>query len=213
MKVLIVDDHPLFRQGLASLLRSEPDMVVCGQASNLAEAIEAARQNQPDIILMDFSLPDGTGADAARSILAEIPNCKILFLTVHAEDTELFSAVKSGATGFLLKNEPVEKLLEAVRSANRGNVVMSMDMTKRIMKEFSRTAVEDHEPHTDISNLTPREKEVLQELSTGASNAEIATTLFVSENTVKRHVHNILLKLNLTNRRQAAQYARNSGLN
>ena len=109
MKVLIVDDHPLFRQGLASLLRSEPDMVVCGQASNLVEAIEAAQQNQPDIILMDFSLPDGTGADAARSILAEIPNCKILFLTVHAEDAELFAAVNSGATGFLLKHDPVEK--------------------------------------------------------------------------------------------------------
>ncbi|MBP6469323.1 MAG: response regulator transcription factor [Chloroflexi bacterium] len=213
MKVLIVDDHPLFRQGLASLLRSEPDMVVCGQASNLVEAIEAAQQNQPDIILMDFSLPDGTGADAARSILAEIPNCKILFLTVHAEDAELFAAVKSGATGFLLKNEPVEKLLEAVRAANRGNVVMSMDMTRRIMKEFSRTANEDHESQTDAPNLTPREKEVLQELSTGASNAEIAATLFVSENTVKRHVHNILLKLNLTNRRQAAKYARESGLN
>jgi len=212
MKVLIVDDHPLFRQGLVSLLRSETDMVVCGQAGNLAEAVEAARQNQPDIILMDFSLPDGTGADAAKSILAEIPNCKILFLTVHSEDSELFSAVRSGATGFLLKNAPIEKLLEAVRSAHRGNVVMSMDMTKRIMKEFSRVASEDHEPPADVPNLTPREKEVLYELSTGASNAEIAATLFVSENTVKRHVHNILLKLNLTNRRQAAKFARKSGL-
>ncbi len=210
MKVLIVDDHLLFRQGLVSLLRSESDIEVCGQAGTLAEAVQQACQLQPDVVLMDFGLPDGPGSDAAQAILAEKPDCKILFLTVHADDNELFTAVRSGASGFLLKNEPVEKLLEAVRSVYQGEIAISTDMTKRILQEFSH-------PHTDSQqdashNLTKRELQVLHELAGGASNQEIAETLFLSKNTVKRHVHSIFAKLNLTNRREAAKYARDTGL-
>ncbi|MCB9423092.1 MAG: response regulator transcription factor [Ardenticatenaceae bacterium] len=212
MKVLIVDDHLLFRQGLVSLLRSEPDIDVCGQAGTVAEAVEAARRLQPDMIIMDFGLPDGKGSDAAQAILAENPNCKILFLTVHADDSELFAAVRSGATGFLLKNAPIEKFLEAIHSVYEGQIALSADMTRRILKEFSRSETGHQTPRDAFLNLSQRELEVLRELANGASNQEIATKLFLSENTVKRHVHSILDKLNLTNRREAAKYARDAGL-
>ena len=212
MKVLIVDDHILFRQGLASLLRSEPDIEVCGQAGTLAEAVEQACQLQPDIVLMDIGLPDGSGSDAARAIMAEKPDCKILFLTVHADDTELFAAVRSGAAGFLLKNEPIEKLLDAVRSIYQGQIAISMDMTKRILKEFSHTRSDSQGQWEPSPNLTKRELDILRQLAVGASNQEIAETLFLSKNTVKRHIQSIFAKLSLSNRRDAAKYARDSGL-
>jgi len=212
MKVLIVDDHILFRQGLESLLRLEPDIEVCGQAGTLAEAVEQACQLQPDIVLMDFGLPDGSGSDAALAILAEKPDCKILFLTVHTDDNELFAAVRSGAAGFLLKNEPIGTLLEAVRSVYEGQIAISMDMTKRILKEFSRPNITGQGPRDVSSSLTKRELEVLRKLATGASNDEIAESLFLSKNTVKRHIHSIFAKLKLINRREAAKYARDAGL-
>ena len=212
MKVLIVDDHLLFRQGLASLLRSEPDIDVCGEAGTLEEAIKMVSALSPNIVLMDYGLPDGNGADATRSILAKKPDCVVLFLTVHAGDDELFSAIRSGATGFLLKNEPIDKLLEAIRSVYQGNIALSMDMTKRILKEFSQTNPNGHKKLASISSLTPRELQVLRELAAGATNREIAETLVLSENTIKRHVHSIFAKLNLTNRREAAQVAHEAGL-
>jgi len=211
MKVLIVDDHLLFRQGVVSLLRSEPDIEVCGQAGTLAEAVELACRLQPDVVLMDFGLPDGAGSDATRAILAQKPDCKILFLTVHSNDNELFAAIRSGASGYLLKNEPIGQLLEAVRSVYDGGIATSKDMTKRIFKEFSNTSSGNQGTRGALLSLTPRELEVLRELTGGASNQEIAATLFLSENTVKRHVSSILAKLNLTSRREAAKFARDSG--
>jgi DNA-binding NarL/FixJ family response regulator len=211
MKVLIVDDHILFRQGLVSLLQSEPDFEVCGQAGTLAEAIKLGRELQPDTILMDFELPDGSGAEATQAILADNPGCKIIFLTVYATDDKLFTAIRSGAVGYLLKSIPINKLLTALRSVNAGEAAISRAMMRRVLNEFSQSQPRNgHRPDL-ISLLTPRELDVLRELLTGATNQEISERLFIGENTVKHHVHSILEKLEVPNRHQAVQYAQEHG--
>lgn len=212
MRVLVVDDHILFRQGLVSLLQSEPDFEVIGQAGTLTEAIEMAQELKPDTILMDFELPDGTGAEATRPILADNPDCKIIFLTVYTSDEKLFDAIRSGAIGYLLKSMPISKLLDAVRSTEDGEAALSRSMTRRILAEFARPVSGNAESREAFAHLTDREVEVLQEMIAGATNREIARKLYVSENTVKHHVHNILEKLQVQNRHQAAEFARLHGL-
>lgn len=207
VKILLVDDHVLFREGLVGLLDSQPDFQVIAQAGSVAEARRLARDLKPDIILMDFGLPDGTGLDATHAILGDNPDIKIVFLTVHEEDDRLFAAIRSGAKGYLLKNVPISKLLSFLRGVERGEVAISPAMTSRIFDEFARM----ESPSRDLTaseELTTRELEVLQELVTGATNRVIADRLFIAENTVKNHVRNILTKLNLKNRREAAEYAR-----
>lgn len=213
MKVLVVDDHVLFREGLVSLLKADEYFKVVGQAGSVHEAIDLARKLHPELILMDFSLPDGDGAEASAAILAEQPNCKIVFLTMYDADDKLFAAIRSGAKGYLLKNVPVAKLVSSLKSIEKGEAAISGSMTMRILEEFSQ-------PHDNGSGVVPihailskREIEILQEIATGASNSEIATKLFLSVNTVKHHVHNILAKLGLENRREAIQYAHQAGLN
>lgn len=205
MKILIVDDHALFREGLASVLQADPDFEVCGQAGTLAEAVALARAIQPEMILMDYGLPDGTGAEAARTILAEVPQCRVVFVTVHMDDDELFDAVRSGAKGYLLKNVPIDTLLEHLRTIQAGGAVLSPQMTDRVLEEFGRLGGEHRRQNQP---LTPRETEILQLVARGLTNKEIADTLFIAENTVKRHVHNILKKLDVSNRRAAAKWAR-----
>lgn len=208
MRLLIVDDHALFREGLASIIRSEPDVEIAGMAGSVREAVETARTVRPDMILMDFSLPDGTGADATRKILAEHPECKIVFLTMSEEDDNLFDAIRSGAKGYLLKNMQPSKLVVALRSVLNGESALSRTMTMRLMEELSRT--KKTETPTDAT-LTLREIDVIRALATGLSNAEIAKQLFISENTVKYHVHSALGKLGLSDRKQLASYARERG--
>lgn len=209
MKIVIVDDHVLFREGLAAIVRSEPDIEVIGQAGSVQEAIELARSLRPDIILMDFGLPDGTGADATHAILREHPDCRIVFLTMSEEDEDLFAAVRSGAKGYLLKNMHPTKLVSTLRSVQKGESALSRSMTLRLMEELARTK---ETPRAGEPTLTRREMEVLRELAAGFSNQEIAGHLFISENTVKYHVHSILEKLSLSDRRDAAIYAREHGL-
>lgn len=212
MRVLLVDDHVLFREGIAHLLHAQPYLKVVGEASTVREAIEMARELQPDLILMDFGLPDGTGLDATRAILAERPETKIVFLTVHEEDDALFAAIRIGAMGYILKSVSVAELLDYLRRIRAGEAAISPAMAMRIMEEFSRlSAQQDGEPN-QLTTLTTRELEVLRELSTGATNREIAARLTITENTVKNHVRNILAKLHLKNRREAAFYARRRGL-
>lgn len=212
MKVLIVDDHILFRQGLVGLLQKEPDFEIVGEAGTLKEAIQQARLHNPEMILMDFSLPDGTGADATQVILAQNPDCKIIFLSVHAADEKLFSAVRSGAVGYLLKSLPINKLLTVLRSVKEGEAAISRTMMRSILNEFSRPggAVIGHSDVFDC--LTHRERDVLRELMIGASNREIADKLTISENTVKHHIHSLLAKLELNDRRDAARMAKEHGL-
>ncbi len=205
MKLIIVDDHVLFREGLAAIVHSEPDFQIVGQAGSVREAIKLAGTLKPDMVLMDFGLPDGTGADATRAILKEHPKCKIVFLTMSEKDDDLLDAIRSGAKGYLLKNMRPAKLVSTLRSVQKGESALSRSMTLRLMEELARTKAP---PSTSDPTLTKRELEVLRELASGLSNLEIAERLVISENTVKYHVHSILEKLALSDRRDAAMYAR-----
>ncbi len=213
IKMLIVDDHVLFRQGLVSLFNHQPDFEVIGESGNVNEAIETARQLKPDLILMDFSLPDGSGVEATQAIVKVLPETTIVFLTMHEDDERLFSAIRSGAKGYLLKNLPVTKLLASLRALKNGQAPISREMTGRIIDAFAKS-----EPNKIVDKpnlieiLTSREIDVFYELITGASNQEIAERLFISENTVKNHVHNILDKLGMNNRREVASYAIRYGI-
>jgi DNA-binding NarL/FixJ family response regulator len=212
MRILVVDDHALFREGVASLLNAHPDLTVVGLAESVHEAIARSHVLEPDIVLMDFSLPDGNGLDATRSILAERPHTKIVFLTVHEEDENLFEAIRCGAKGYLLKNTPVNELLTYLRGVAQGEAALAPSSLNRILEEFAQTPPRI-DPETDIlSQLTERQLEVLRELRSGASNKEIAERLVISEQTVKNHVHHILDTLNLNSRYEAANLARHHNL-
>ena len=212
MRVLIVDDHILFREGLAGLLRTQADIEVVGECGTVRESIELASNLKPQVILMDFSLPDGTGLDATRAILNEQPNAQIIFLTVHDNDERMISAIRAGAKGYLLKNLSVNKLLASLRAMERGEAAISRTMMARVLEEFAQSTPLPVPEPSPLIGLTSREIEVLQELADGITNQEIATRLFISENTVKNHIHNILEKLNLNNRREAIEFARKNGL-
>ncbi len=212
MRIMIVDDHILFREGLSGLLRSQPDMEVVGECGSVAEAVQTALATNPQVILMDFSMPDGTGLEATRAILAEQPQAQIIFLTVHDNDDRLLAAMRAGAKGYLLKNLSVTKLLASLRALERGEAAISRTMMARIIEEFSNVSSDSSPSPSPLIGLTSREIEVLTELADSITNQEIATRLFISENTVKNHVHNILEKIKLNNRREAIEFARNNGL-
>jgi len=211
-KVIVVDDHILFREGLISLFRSASDFKVIGEAGSVQEGIERARALQPDIVLMDFSLPDGTGLDATQAILKEIPNCEIIFLTVHETNEKLFAAIRAGAKGYLPKNVAGKSLLSSLRALERDEMALSRKMSSRIVKEFSRSSLQNTLNEEILRKLSPRELDVLCELELGVSNYEIAQRLFLSENTIKHHVRNILSKLGVKNRREASLIAKQAGL-
>jgi DNA-binding NarL/FixJ family response regulator len=212
IRIIIVDDHILFREGLRAIIGSEPEIEIVGLAGSVDEAVELVSESQPDVILMDFSLPDGTGADATKRILAENPQAKILFLTMSEEDDDLFAAVRSGARGFLSKNLRPSKLVAAIHSIQDGESALSPAMTLRLMGELSRTKPSQPAVDPRLSKLTDRELEVLCILATGKTNQEIADQFFLAENTVKYHVHSILGKLNLPDRKAATVFAREHGL-
>jgi DNA-binding NarL/FixJ family response regulator len=212
MRIMIVDDHILFREGLAGLLRSQDDMDVVGECGSVQDAIRTALSLKPQVILMDFSLPDGTGLDATRAILADLPQVQIIFLTVHDNDERLIAAMRAGAKGYLLKNLSVTKLLASLRALERGEAAISRTMMARILEEFALSTPGTSPSPSPLVGLTSREIEVMQELADGITNQEIATRLFISENTVKNHIHNILEKLNLHNRRETIDFARKHGL-
>ncbi len=212
INILIVDDHVLFREGLSSLFRSQPDFNVMGEAGTVRDAITLALHLRPDVILMDFSLPDGTGLDATREILVDHPGAKIVFLTMHEDDERLFAAIRGGAKGYLVKNIPVTQLLESLRGLQTGEAPISRVMTARILDAFSQSDFRDEKEGASLEHLTEREKEILVELGKGGTNREIANRLFISDNTVKNHIHNILEKLGLSNRREAIRFAQQHGL-
>jgi len=203
--IIVVDDHVLFRDGLVSLFDSTPDFHVVGQAGTVQEGVEKAFYHKPDIILMDYALPDGTGLEAAQTILDELPDCKIIFLTVYETDENLMEAMNIGAMGYLLKNVTGASLLASLRALAQGEIAMSRKMMSKIV-ESSRSASVAPEAVL-LEKLSPRELEILCKLKTGASNAQIAGQLFLSENTVKHHVRSILEKLEVDNRYQAGRIA------
>jgi DNA-binding NarL/FixJ family response regulator len=214
LKILIIDDHILFREGMASLISRQPDMSVVGVGGSVREALELSRKLRPDLILMEFSLPDGTGLDAAQAILGEQPRARIVFLTAHNDDERLFSAVRMGAKGFLMKNIPSARLVAALRGVERGEAALSRAMTAKLMDEFARSDQTNPplQTPTPFSGLTARELQVLRELSTDATNREIADRLYISENTVRNHMHNILEKMGVASRREAVNLARQFGI-
>ena len=209
-KVLIVDDHALLRRGVRKTIEPEEDFEVVGEAEDGAEALAKAKELKPDLILMDISMPHGNGLETLSAIKKELPDVKIIMLTVHDKDENLLEAIKRGAEGFLSKNVRAKALLDSLRGAMRGEAAISRHMAGKILKEFARLA--KIEAKKTSGQLTPREKEVLEKLSEGLSNREIGLSLCISENTVKVHVKNILRKLHLQNRTEAAAYAQRWGL-
>jgi DNA-binding NarL/FixJ family response regulator len=211
--ILIVDDHVLFREGLISAFRSAPDFKVVGEAGSVYEGLLLVRQLVPDIVLMDFNLPDGTGLDATSAILGEFPQIKIVFLTIYETDENLFAAIRLGASGFLLKNIASENLISSLRALKRDELALSRKFSSRVIKAFSKANQPTSISREEIERiLSTRELDILRELESGASNQEIAQHLYISENTVKHHIGNVLEKLGVDNRRQAALLARQNGI-
>jgi DNA-binding NarL/FixJ family response regulator len=213
MRVLLVDDHVLFREGLASLLAVQPDIAVVGEAGDGLEALVKAQELRPDLILMDVTMPGCDGLEATQRIKQVLPDVRIVMLTVHDQDDTLFEAIRSGAVGYLLKSTASETLTPLLRKVMRGEAAISGAMAARILEEFGRLARRTPPlPAEDTPALTHREKEVLRLVAAGATDKEIAAELVVSLNTVKTHLRNILAKLHATSRHQAAAYAVQEGL-
>ena len=214
IKVLIADDHTLFRRGIAAVLAGQTEMEVVGEAADGLEAIAKTRQLIPDVVLMDLNMPNCSGLEATQALQLEMPQVKILVLTVSDNEADLFAAVKFGAKGYLLKKAEPEELVDAIFSVTQGGVMVSSQMAIKLLAEFNDRAAGGHREPTEPSNakLSPREGEVLQLVAKGATNKEIADSLFISENTVKTHLQNIMEKLHLANRSQAAAYAVKKGL-
>jgi DNA-binding NarL/FixJ family response regulator len=209
VRVLLVDDHTLFRRGIAAALGDNEDIEIVGEASDGMEGIDRARELMPDVIVMDLQMPRCSGVEACHAIQTELPAINVLMLTVSEKETDLFSAIKAGAKGYLLKDTEAEELGQAVFHIAKGGVIVSPSMASKLLTEFKTGDVYKAEA---ASGLSHRETEILQEVAKGASNKEIAGALFISENTVKTHLRNILEKLHLANRSQAAAYAIRAGL-
>jgi DNA-binding NarL/FixJ family response regulator len=211
MRVLLADDHALFRAGIASLLKAW-GMETVGQASNGLEALEQARALHPDLVLMDIGMSPCNGLEATRLIKAELPETKIVIVTVSDDDDDLFEAVKSGAEGYLLKDMSEEELGRTLTGIATGEPALSPGLAAKILDEFARVSRDGAPKEVESDGLTPREREVLELVVTGATNREIAAALYISENTVNFHMKHILAKLHLKNRAQAVAYAIRSGL-
>ena len=211
VRILLVDDQLLFRKGLRALLEDQEDMEVVGEAADGAQAVERVRAAKPDVVLMDIHMPVCNGIEATRLVKSEWPETKIIALTVSDEDEDLFEAIKSGASGYLLKDLRPEELFDLVRGVLRGETPISPAVAGKLLSEFRRRPWKDPS-ETAGWDLTRRELEGLQLVTEGLSNAEIAARLFIVEGTVKNHLHNILEKLHLENRLQAATYAIREGL-
>lgn len=208
IRVLIADDHAIVRRGLRTLITSQPDMEIVGEANNGLEAVEKARMVQPDVILMDMVMPRQAGAAAIREIKKENPDARILVLTSFAEDDKIFPAIKSGALGYLLKDAETDQLLQAIRDVNDGKFSLDPSVALRVIRELNHGS--DLPPTVDP--LTERELEVLQLVAQGLTNGEIAERLVLGERTVGNHISSILSKLHLANRTQAALYALREGI-
>lgn len=210
--ILLVDDHVLFRKGLGALLATRQDMEVVGEAGDGFEAIAQARETVPDVILMDIHMPKCDGLETVRTIKREMPHVHIIMLTVSDDDCDLFAAIKNGAEGYLLKNLEPYQLFDMLEGVRRGEAPLSGAVAAKILQEFKQPD-QSLAPKPEVRDeLTPREIEVLERVVEGATNKEIAEALVVTENTVKIHLHNILEKLHLQNRIQAAVYAVREGL-
>jgi DNA-binding NarL/FixJ family response regulator len=210
VRVVIADDQHLVRTGLRMILSAEEDIEVVGEAADGAEALDVCARERPDVVLMDVRMPRVDGIDATRALTAEPDAPRVLMLTTFDLDDVVYDALRSGASGFLLKDAPEERLTTAIRVVAEGGSLFAPSVTRRLIEEFARR--DERRPVPSLDALTDRETEVLRHVARGLSNAEIATELFVSENTVKTHVARMLMKLGLRDRVQAVVLAYESGL-
>jgi len=211
IRVLLVDDHALFRSGVKALLQRHDDFEVVGEAADSLEGVKRARELKPDVVLLDLHMPGVSGKDAVKLFLEESPGIHVVMLTVSESADDLVDTLRAGASGYLLKNIETETLLDLVRRAVSGDSVVSAEMTTKLVRGL-RAAGNDAGAVEQKDALSPREHEILGYLAKGASNKEIARTLDLAESTVKIHVQHILRKLNLSSRVQAAVYAIEHGL-
>ncbi len=212
IRVAVVDDHHLFRKGVIGILQSDPQIEVVGEAENGKEALALVQRLQPDVLIMDLAMPQMGGMEATKRIREIDSRIRILILTVNEDERSLFEAVKSGAQGYVIKTVDPEELLHSVKSVALGEAVVPSNLALRILSEMSRPKANTSSSEDKTEPLTAREIEVLRELGTGASNRDIAKRLYISENTVRNHVRNILDKLHVSNRVEAATYAVREGL-
>lgn len=212
IRILLVDDHVLFRKGIASLLSGRTDFVIVGEANDGVEAVTLAEQTFPDVILMDVNMPNRNGIETVKIIKREMPHIQIVMLTVSDDDNNLFEAIKSGAKGYLLKNLEPQELYHMLDRLRQDEAPISGAMAAKILREFRLPESGQAQRADAVDELTNREVEVLEQVVTGASNKEIADELHITENTVKIHLRNILEKLHVQNRIQAAVYAVRQGL-
>jgi DNA-binding NarL/FixJ family response regulator len=213
IRVLLVDDQALFREGLATLLSLQPDVEVVGEAGNGREALDAAAALRPDVVLMDLRMPVLDGVAATRDLKTSANPARVIVLTTFDDDETVFDGLRAGAVGYLLKDVSSEKLLEAIRAAARGESFLQPSIAAKVLAEFNRLGPPRSVPPAGlVEPLSARELEILHGLATGQSNKEIAVRLFITEGTVKNHVTNILGKLDARDRTQAALRARELGI-
>jgi DNA-binding NarL/FixJ family response regulator len=210
IRVLVADDQSMVRAGFRMLLTGEPDIEVVAEASNGLEAVALASRLAPAVILMDIRMPEIDGLEATRRILAENSTARIMILTTFGLDEYVYEALRAGASGFVLKDDPAEQLIAAVRIVAAGNALLSPAVTKQVIRKFTR--MPRTAPPKEADGLTEREREILRLIATGLSNAEIGHQLYISETTVKTHVTHILQKLGLRDRVQAVVLAYQTGL-
>jgi DNA-binding NarL/FixJ family response regulator len=210
IRVLVADDQSMVRAGFRMLLSGEEDIEVVAEARDGLEAVDKAARFAPTVVLMDIRMPELDGLQATRRILAADPAARILVLTTFGLDEYVFEALSAGASGFVLKDDPPEQLIAAVRTVAAGDALLSPAITKRVISQFTRNA--RPEPPKGLDELTTREREILRLITTGLSNAEIGAQLYISDTTVKTHVTHILQKLNLRDRVQAVVMAYQTGL-
>ncbi len=211
-RVLLCDDHAMFRQGLKSILETEDDFRVIGEASTGREAVRYALETKPDVVLMDIQMPELDGVAATKAILAEQPETPVIILTMYRQDRYVFEAVKVGARGYMLKDAGAEELIDSIRRVAAGETLLNAEMAASILDEFRKLGDLPSHPEHKISELTEREEDILRLLAQGASNQEIADSLGVSEKTVRNRLSEIFSKLRLNNRTQAALYALREGI-
>lgn len=210
LTLLIVDDHPMFRKGMRALLESIPEFEVIGEAATGQEAVETAISLQPDVVLMDLQMPNGTGLAATRELRKISPNVRVLVVTLFEDDESIFTALQAGAHGYILKDADEEEMIQAIKSVGNGQAIFGPTVASRLMDYFSTSKTQL--PQELFPDLTDREREVLTLISRGESNATIAEKLTISVKTVRNHVSKIFNKLQVVDRAQAAVRAREAGL-